>query len=400
MNNSFHDNVRDRLHAIQQQNLLRTRRVVEPLGQGRCRIEGRELWDFSSNDYHGYSLDPAIQSAAIKAIEQYGVGARASVLISGWTPAHQALSYTLRNFESVGDILLCSSGYAACEGTIASLVKDDDTIFCDRLNHACLIDGCRLSKAKLRVYRHEDLTTLRRELSKSQSVKGHRWIVTETVFGMDGARAPLVELVQLAEEFDAYLICDEAHATGVYGSCGQGLIAQFRELGKLPAEHIERRIPVRIGTLSKALGSQGGFVAGSAETIQLLWNTSRPLMFSTGLSIAACAAATAAIKQLQEHPQQISKLLNLSTQFRRNLKESGFEVLGEENSPIIPVVLQDEESTMKWAKELEFRGFLVGAIRPPTVPQGTARLRITLSSAHSEGSIEDLIKALQDLQAK
>ncbi|HBN79637.1 MAG TPA: 8-amino-7-oxononanoate synthase [Planctomycetaceae bacterium] len=374
------------------------RRVVEPLGQGRCRIEGRELWDFSSNDYHGFSHNPAIQSTAIQAIEQYGVGARASVLISGWTPAHQDLSDALRNFEAVGDILLCSSGYAACQGAIASLVQEEDILFCDRLNHACLIDGCRLSKAKLRVYRHEDLTTLRRELTKSQSEKVRRWIVTETVFGMDGTLTPLVELVQLAEEFDAYLICDEAHSTGVYGSSGQGLIGQFREQGELTDELIERRIPVRIGTFSKALGSQGGFVAGAAETIRLLWNTSRPLMFSTGLSIAACAAATAAIKQLQAHPQHISKLRNQSREFRLNLKNSGFEVLGQENSPIIPVVLQNEEKTMEWAKELESRGLLVGAIRPPTVPQGTARLRITLSSIHPEKSTDKLIKALQDLQ--
>tara|TARA_R100000789_G_scaffold100383_2_gene110267 strand:- start:14301 stop:15518 length:1218 start_codon:yes stop_codon:yes gene_type:complete len=400
VSNSFHDDVRDRLGAINEQNLLRTRRVVEPLGQGRCRIEGRELWDFSSNDYHGFSLHPVIQSAAIKAIEHYGVGARASVLISGWTPAHQELSDALRNFESVGDILLCSSGYVACQGSIDSLVNEDDLIFCDRLNHACLIDGCRLSKAKLRIYRHEDLTTLRRELKKSQSEKVRRWIVTETVFGMDGTLAPLIELVQLAEEFDTYLICDEAHATGVYGSCGQGLIAQLREQGDLTAELIERRIPIRIGTLSKALGSQGGFVASSAETIQLLWNTSRPLMFSTGLSIAACAAATAAIEQLQEHPQKISSLRNSASQFRRHLKDSGFEVWGEENSPIIPVVLWDEERTMSWAKELEAQGYLVGAIRPPTVPNGTARLRISLSSAHSEELIEKLIIALRALQTK
>ncbi|MCG6157210.1 aminotransferase class I/II-fold pyridoxal phosphate-dependent enzyme [Rubinisphaera margarita] len=393
----FSEFVQRQLATIQTEGLLRKRRLVEPLGEGRCRLNGRELWDFSSNDYHGLANHREVIAAACESTRTHGLGARASVLISGWTPAHQALRDQLATFEAVEDVLLCSSGYAACQGAIAALVKPGDLVFCDRLNHACLIDGCRLSGGSLRVFRHSELDALERQLQKFQSHQGRRWIVTETVFGMDGVLAPLARLVELAEQYDATIICDEAHATGVYGSTGQGAVTELRESGHCDADLINRRIAVRVGTLSKSLGSQGGFVAGSAALIQLLWNTARPLMFSTGLSVAACGGAAAAIRILQDDPDRCSRLRKSSVEFRQTLRDAGLTLLGDSDSPIVSVVLEDPDRTMNWASELEVAGFLVGAIRPPTVPHNTARLRISLSSVHSPDVLNELTQVLLKL---
>lgn len=397
MSEPFSELVQRRLATIRDEGLLRKRRLVEPLGEGRCRLNGRELWDFSSNDYHGLANHPEVIAAACESTRVHGLGARASVLISGWTPAHQALRDQLSQFEAAEDVLLCSSGYAACQGAISALIEPGDLIFCDRLNHACLIDGCRLSGGSLRVFRHNELDALERQLEKAQSHNGRRWIVTETVFGMDGILAPLVRLVELADKYDATIICDEAHATGVYGSSGQGAVTELRESGRYDVAMIDRRIPVRIGTLSKSLGSQGGFIAGSAELTQLLWNSARPLMFSTGLSVSACAGASASIRLLQEQPDRCRHLRRAAAELRKILSEAGLTLLGDADSPIVSIVLEDPERTMTWAGELEAAGYLAGAIRPPTVPHNTARLRISLSSVHSPETLEELTRVLLKL---
>ena len=398
---TIHETMQRRLREIEAAGLLRTRRTVEPLGEGRCRVNGRDVWDFSSNDYLGLAQHPHVQQATCEAVQTWGAGARASMLISGWTPAHQQLVDTLARFEQTEASLIFSSGYAACMGTIATLVDKQDVIFCDKLNHACLVDGCRLSGAKLRVYRHDQLDILERELQKSHDsgsdFTGQRWIITETLFGMDGAMADLPRLLELAEQYDAALICDEAHGTGVYGPGGRGLIAELLHDRPDLTDVVANRVAARLGTMSKAIGVQGGFVIGSQTLIQLLWNTARPAMFSTGISIANAAAAAAAIETMLENESGPAELRERSRQFRERMQNLGLEVLGEPDCPIVPLVIEDPRRTIRWAGQLEEAGFLVGAVRPPTVPRNTSRLRISLSLAHPEQAIDELAAALDRL---
>ncbi len=386
---SFQSDLAIRLHTLEAEGLYRRQKMVTPLQNGRCLVDGRELFDFSSNDYLGFSRHPDVIAAAVEAVQKYGVGSRASMLVSGWSPIHQLLKQRLCELEQSESALLFSSGYAACQGVISTIVDAGDVVFCERNNHSCLVDGCRLSNAKFRVYRSDRLDILKRELKKYAS-SPNRWIVTETVFGMDATIAPMRELLELAEEHDAYLICDEAHASGIYGPCGAGIISSLGDDPAVSSDLIDRRIPLRIGTLSKAFGSQGGFVTGTAEIIELLWNRAKTAMFSTALSIPACAAAAKAIQLLLEDNKMLpAKLRNKAAEFRSHLREDQFDVYGEPDNPIVPVIIEDLQLLIEMAQNLEEAGFLVAAIRPPTVPRGTSRLRISLN-AHS--TMDDLTR--------
>ncbi|MBW3542928.1 MAG: aminotransferase class I/II-fold pyridoxal phosphate-dependent enzyme, partial [Planctomycetes bacterium] len=259
------------LEQREKEHLLRARREVTPLGGGRCRIADRILIDFAGNDYLDLAGDPRVIAAARGAMEQCGVGSRASALVSGRTPWHAALERRLAEFERQPAAILFPSGYAANVGTITALAGEKDVVFCDRFNHASLVDACRLCGARLRVYRHDRLERLQRELSRAANAR-RRFIITDAVFSMDGDVAPLVELCDVAERFEATIVVDEAHGTGVYGDSGRGAC---EELG------VEERVGVRIGTLSKAVGVMGGFVAGAQTLIAYLWNAARTQMFST-----------------------------------------------------------------------------------------------------------------------
>jgi 8-amino-7-oxononanoate synthase len=261
-------------------------------------------------------------------------------------------------------------------------------IFSDNLNHASLIDGCRLSGARVRIYRHDDLAGLEDDLEK-YSLHGvetrRRLIVTDSVFSMDGDLAPLAELCNLAERFDVILIVDEAHATGVFGVNGRG-VAEL--MG------VEHRIALRVGTLSKGIGALGGFVAGPQVLIDWLWNRARTQIFSTALPPSICAAATEAIRIIETEPERRQRLLHTAADLRHRLVDAGIETVPHAAGPIVPVILHTPERAIQVARQLEAAGFLVGAIRPPTVPQGTSRLRITLSSGHEPADIDRLVAAL------
>ena len=375
--------------------LRRTKRVVRPLSGGACEINGRRLWNFASNDYLGLAADPRVAEAAQAVLSDVGVGARSSALVAGRTEWHEELEQTLARFEGQQAALLFPTGYAANVGTIAASVEESDIVFCDRLNHASLIDGCRLSGAKLRVFRHANheqtdcseeagLLTLERELKKSAGYR-RRLIVTDAVFSMDGDVAPLRELCDLAERFDADVLVDEANGTGVFGEHGRGACE---------ALNVEKRVAVRIGTLSKAVGTLGGFVAGPQTLIDWLWNKARPQIFSTALPPAICAAAITAIEIIECEPGLRTKLWNNCEFVRRELAQHGIEVLATSTGPIIPIVVGEPDAAIAAQQNLEDRGCLVAAIRPPTVPQGTSRLRISLSAAHDEGALKCLVNAL------
>jgi 8-amino-7-oxononanoate synthase len=310
------------------------------------------------------------------------------------------LEQALARFEGQEAAILFPTGYAANVGTIAALVDESDIVFCDRLNHASLIDGCRLSGAKLRIFRHTTsnghdqstenieaggLQTLARELAKSS---GHRrrLIVTDGAFSMDGDVAPLRELCDLAERFDADVLVDEAHGTGVFGEHGRGVCESLR---------VEDRVAVRVGTLSKAIGTLGGFVAGPQTLIDWLWNKARLQIFSTALPPAICAAATTAIEIIEREPNLRAQLWRNCEFVRRQLAEHDIDVLANSTGPIIPIVIGDLDATLAAQRKLESRGCLVAAIRPPTVPHGTSRLRISLSAAHDDAALNCLIDALK-----
>ncbi len=379
------DWIDDELAALEREGLRRQRREVTSLIDGRCRIDGREILNFSANDYLNLAHDPRLIEAARAVLDQAGTGASASALISGRTPWHVALEDRLARFEGQQAAVLFPTGFAANVGTICALAGSDDTIFSDRLNHASLIDGCRLSRARVHIFRHDDLGGLEDKL-KNNRATGRRLIVTDSVFSMDGDLAPLSELCALTERFDAMLIVDEAHATGVFGDGGRG-VAQL--------QGVEHRVTVRTGTLSKAVGTLGGFVTGPPAVVNWLWNKARTQMFSTALPPALCAAATAAIDIIEAEPARRNDLLRLAATFRQQLTAAGIETLQDATGPIVPILLKTPDRALRGARQLEQEGFLVAAIRPPTVPQGTSRLRITLCSGHQLQDVERLVAALK-----
>jgi 8-amino-7-oxononanoate synthase len=374
----------DELTSLERGGLVRRRRQVTTRPGARCIVEGRELVNFASNDYLNLAHDPRVIAAAQRALAESGVGATASALISGRSGWHVALEESLARFERQPSAVLFPTGFAANVGTICALAEKDDVIFSDQLNHASLIDGCRLSRARVCIYRHDDLNALRSGLHNSPA-SGRRVIVTDSVFSMDGDLAPLPDLCELAEQFDAILIVDEAHATGVLGANGRG-VAEL--------QGVEDRVAIRVGTLSKGVGTLGGFVAGPQNLIDWLWNRARTQIFSTALPPSICAAAAEAIRLIETEPERRQRLLQSAAYLRRKIVDSGIETVAHAVGPIVPVILHTPERAVQAARQIEEQGFLVGAIRPPSVPQGTSRLRITLSSAHDAADIDRLIRAL------
>jgi 8-amino-7-oxononanoate synthase len=361
------------------------RQLRERAGQQGVEIElgGRRVINFGSNDYLGLAADPRLAQAAADVMRDEGWGSGASPLIAGRSAAHVALERRLAEFEATEAALVFSSGFAANVGTIAALASRGDIIFSDAHNHASIIDGCRLSGARVQIYPHLQLDQLTSMLQQASQFR-RRLIVTDTLFSMDGDFAPLRELAALAQRFDAMLMVDEAHATGVYGEHGRGW-------GE--ALDVEEDVHVRIGTLSKALGSMGGFVAGRKSLIDWLTNRARSYVFSTAPPAAWCAAAIAALDIVEHEPQRRTQLAANAIALRARLRHQGWNT-GESESQIVPIYIGEAEPTMTLAARLLQRGVFVPGIRPPSVPEGQSLLRISLSSAHSSAMIDQLCDAL------
>ncbi len=371
------------LAALEASGLRRRLRTREGPQAARLVLERDELINFGSNDYLALAADPRLASAAAEAVRQEGLGSGASPLITGHGSCHRRLEQRLAEFEGTEAALLFTSGFAANLGAVAALVGPGDVVFADRKNHASLLDGCRLSRADVRVYPHGDVERLDALLAKAGKYR-RRLIATDGLFSMDGDLAPLAELADAAARGDAMLLVDEAHATGVFGPQGRGVAEQ---LG------IEHRIDVRIGTLSKALGSAGGFVAGSRPLIDWLVNRARPYVFSTAAPAATAAAALAALDVVRDEPQRRRGLLGRAETLRRELAQQGWNV-GRSASQIIPLLVGEPDRAMRLSAGLLDRGLFVPAIRPPTVPQGEACLRISLTAGHTEEMISRLLDAL------
>lgn len=378
----------ERMQQIDEQHLRRHLKQRGSAQAAEIVINGQSLVNFSSNDYLGIARDPRLILAANEAAEKFGWGSGASPLITGHSDLHKQLEESLAKFEQTEAALLFPTGYAANIGTITALADANSVIFSDAKNHASIIDGCRLSGAEIKIYRHGDcdhLASLLKEFSVGRTPKQNALIVTDGLFSMDGDLAPLRELTQLAKSFGAMLMVDEAHATGVLGKNGRGTCEQFG---------VESECIIRVGTLSKALGSLGGFVVGPQKLVDWLVNRSRTLIFSTAAPAAVCAAGLAALQIVQGEPERRKKLAKLSGDLRGRLVAEGFRV-GQSETQIIPVMLEDPERTMRVSGDLRDAGFLVPGIRPPSVPKGESLLRISLSYDHTEAMLDGLIDAIK-----
>jgi 8-amino-7-oxononanoate synthase len=375
----------------------RTKSVTVRTGPVHCIANGRHCLSFASNDYLGLSFHPQVLDAFAKAAATQA-GAGASPLIVGRSPQQQQLEQLLATWEHADSITLFPSGFSANLGTLTAIAGSRDAVFCDRENHASLIDGCRSSAAKFLVYDRSQLDRLHHALQRRRSQFELVFIVTDTVYSMDGTIADLPALNQLASEFHAVLVVDEAHGSGVFGEHGRG-VCELQQL--------DNRVPVRIGTLSKACGSLGGFVAGSSELGEWLWNAGRSQFFSTALPAAVAAAAAAAITVLIQEPERRQRLHRRCKLLRQFLEERSITVLNHPNpsanprlspaeSPIIGVPLQDPNTAVAASEKLLEQGLLIPAIRYPTVPANSPRLRISVSSEHSE---DDLLRAAEAVAA-
>jgi 8-amino-7-oxononanoate synthase len=373
------------LTALREADLERSLRTVRRLRGAEVELDGRSAIDFSSNDYLGLAADARLVDAAAHAAREYGAGAGASRLISGNHPEHAALERSLADFFGTEAALSFATGYAANTGIIPALAGRDDAVFSDALNHASLIDGCRLSRATIHVYPHGDVYALRALLARHRGAVRRALIVTDGMFSMDGDLAPLPEIVSLAREHDAWTYVDDAHAVGVLGARGRGTPEL---LG------VEGEIDVLVGTLGKAFGAAGAYVVGSASVRQWLVNRARSFVFSTGPMPAQAAAARTAIAIAQAEPDRRQRVIENAWHLRAALRDRRIDGVGGVDAHIVPVRVGSAAATVHLGASLAARGLLVGAVRPPTVPDGTSRLRISLGAAHTPEHIERLADTL------
>ena len=362
-------------------------RVLTELQSGQfpeILIDGKCYILLGSNNYLGLTTDPKVKEAARVALEKYGTGSGGSRLVSGSSDLHRELEERVAAFKKTEAAILFSSGYLANIGTISALVGPGDVIYSDELNHASIIDGCRLSRAETKIYKHCDMEHLKYLLSSDDS-QMKKLIVTDTVFSMDGDLAPLPEIVGLAVQYGCMLMIDEAHATGVLGKRGSGATEYFG---------VEDRVPIVMGTLSKAVGSLGGYIGGSRKLIDFLRNRARSYIFDTSLPASSLAASLAAIDIIEFEPERREHLWRLINKFKTRLDDIGLEVLPS-NSAIIPVLIGEAQPALDFALTLRGNGVFTPAVRPPSVPPGKCRIRATLMATHREEHIERALRAFK-----
>lgn len=372
------------LEDLDRRDLLRTVVDIETPSRSRIRIGGRELVLMCSNDYLGLASDPRLAKAAQDAADRWGTGSGASRLVSGATPLHAQLEARLAALEGTEDCVLFSSGYLANMGVISALVGPGDLIVSDELNHASIIDGCRLSRADVKIYPHSDAGAAASVMRRARAEGGSRRILvaTDSVFSMDGDVAPLPDLVALCDEFDAWLMVDEAHATGLFDG-GHGAVHALGVAGG---------VDVVVGTCSKALGSLGGFVASSTEVCGLLRNRARSFIFDTALPGPVLAATLAALDIVESDDGPRSRVRNHAGRIARSLADLGFDV-GTPEAAIVPVFIGDSATSLDVGRHLMEAGVFARPIRPPTVPEGTARIRLCPMATHEDADIDMALDA-------
>lgn len=386
-------NFRDELNVLKAKDLRRTMRIFTSASGAYIKIGKKRFLNLCSNNYLGLANDSRIKNAAVKAIQEFGVGAGASRLVIGSNILHKRLEEKLADFKRQETCLVYSSGYSANLGIISVLADRNSFVFCDRLNHASIIDGIILSRAECVRYPHKDIAVLEKLLSNQKPVTRNqkRLIITDSVFSMDGDIAPVPELLELAKKYDCLLMLDEAHATGVLGKNGRGALEHF-------GLKCDERI-IQMGTLSKAIGALGGFVCGRKDLIEYLINRSRSFIFSTALPAALCASAIEAIEIIEKDSSLLKRLWDKTKFLREGLKLLDFDTL-DSQTPIIPILTREPKLTMEFSRQLFKEGIFVQGIRPPTVPEGLCRLRITVMATHTLNDLQSALTAFKKIGHK
>ena len=380
--------LKSELAQLNQAGLSRSLRSVMTAPTGRTLLDGREVILLGSNNYLGLSVHPIVVEAAAAAVQKYGTGASASRLMSGNCDLYTELEAKIAEAKGTEAALVFGSGYLANIGTIPVLAGEGDLILSDALNHASIIDGCRLSQATKQIYRHCDVEHLESLLAQSTKFR-HRLIVTDGVFSMDGDIAPLSEICGLAERYDATVMVDDAHSFGVLGETGGGTIEHFG---------LENRDVIQMGTLSKAIGGLGGYVAGSTALVDFLMNRARGFIFTTGLPPATLAGASAAIDVIRSDPELRQRLSSNVLLLKNALLERGFQLLPSQTQ-ILPLILGAADVASRFAEVLLSHGVYAPAIRPPTVPEGTSRLRISVIASHTTEDLETAVEGFEAARA-
>ncbi|WP_088033878.1 8-amino-7-oxononanoate synthase [Evansella clarkii] len=374
----------EKINKTRQAGLYRELRTMSNAPEPEMTVNGSPQLIFSSNNYLGLANDPVLIAKASKTIQEFGVGSSGSRSTTGNTIWHEKLEQRIADFKRMEAALLFSSGYLANVGVLSSLPEKGDVLLSDQLNHASIIDGCRLSKAETVIYKHADMGNLEKKLKETQTYT-RRFIVTDGVFSMDGTIAPLDHIMKLAKRYDAYVIVDDAHATGVLGERGGGTSEYF---GVSP--------DVVIGTLSKAAGVEGGFVTGARLLIDFLLNHTRTFIFQTALPPSSCAASSAALDIIENSQEKRIRLLKKVRRIKSTLEEMGFTVYGGD-TPIVPVIIGEADKSVRFSNKLQENGIYAPAIRPPTVPKGESRIRLTVTASHNDSEVDHLLTKFNDI---
>jgi len=384
----FTDFIEQELSRLKDAGLYRHMPLIQGPQEPKVKINGKDVILLCSNNYLGLANHPKVKEASISAIEKYGFGSGASRLVSGNMELHEELEQRLAGFKDTEAALVFNSGYHANIGIIPALASRGNLIFSDKLNHASIVDACILSRARLIRYPHKDMDALEKLLKKNSPLTTHHLplIITDGIFSMDGDIAPLKELSELADKYNCMLMIDDAHATGVLGESGKGTMEYFG---------IDNPNIIQMGTLGKALGCFGAYIVGSRKLIDYLINKARSFIYTTSLPSSVCAASIAAIDIIEDEPQLRQNLWDRIKFFRSSLVNAGFDIMNSETQ-IIPILIGKADKTVKISNNLLDKGVFVQAIRPPTVPEGTSRLRITLMATHSWDDLKYAIKTIEE----
>ncbi len=364
-------------------------RVLEDAQAPVCHYDGREVINLASNNYLGLCDHPKLREAATAAIEKYGVGSGAVRTIAGTMRIHMELEEKIARFKGVEACVVFQSGFTANAGTVSSILGKDDFILSDELNHASIIDGARLSRAKIKVFRHKDVEHAEELLREIQHEPGHKLVITDGVFSMDGDIGPVGALAYLCEKYGAIMMVDDAHASGVLGRNGRGSVDHFG---------CTQRVDVQVGTLSKAIGALGGYVCGSRDLIDYLYHRARPFLFSTSHPPSVAASCIAAFDILEKEPERIERLWSNTRYFQEQLTHAGFDIGGrttpKSETPITPIIIGDGRKTMEFSRAVFEQGVMATGIAFPTVPEGKARVRCIMTSEHTQAQIDQALEIL------
>jgi glycine C-acetyltransferase len=378
------------LHKLREQRLYQKLRILETEQRPRARFDGREVINLSSNNYLGLTTHPKLKQKALEAIEKYGVGSGAVRTIAGTMTLHLALEEKIAQFKHVEASVVFQSGFTANAGTVQAILGKEDVIISDELNHASIIDGCRLSRAEIKVFPHKDVEACEKVLKEIRSRPGRKLLITDGVFSMDGDIAPLPQLVELAEKYGCLMMIDDAHASGVLGRNGRGTVDHY---------NLHGRVDIQVGTLSKAIGALGGYVCSTRDTIEFLYHRARPFLFSTSHPPSVAATCIAAFEVLEEEPERIEKLWTNTRFFKEGLKKLGFNT-GMSETPITPVMVGDAALAHEFSRELFAAGVFAQSVGFPTVPVGKARIRTIVTATHTAEELSDALEILETVGKK